>query len=238
MTDLSELYCIRGCTSELHFAACPDQGEGGGCAGCAPALVVKDLVVCDDCRRRIRGLLRQTPDLLGRMRSLAAHGKAVVYAPVKVFSAAGPASAPEPVDADLVDAMLEISTNLRAWSRYVDMVKLDGLDRVLGDVGQTRRLAAAVIDTHDTDEDGGRHWSVADAMGKWGPERRDTGRHVFPGLMADEDAELVATPIPESSFDPLLVSKEAAAHAKVTENRLRKWVAAGELVARQTVWQG
>lgn len=160
------------------------------------------------------------------MRSLASQGKAVVYAPVKVFSAAGPGSAPDQVDSDLADAILEISSNLRGWSRHFDLVKMEGLDRVLSDASQADRLAAAVIDRHTPDADGGRHWSVADAMVKWGPERRD--RHVFTPA-EDDDVELLVMPIHESSFDPILVSREAAAHAKVSESQLRKWVAAGEL---------
>lgn len=237
MTNPSEVYCIRGCTRpDVHFATCPGQLDGS-CAGCAPEPCESGLVVCADCRRRIRGILRHTPDLLGRMRALAAHGKAVVYAPVKVFAAAGPASAPEPVSADLVDALLEIPTNLRAWSRHFDLVSLAGIDRVLGDVEQTRRLAAAVIDTHAPDEDGGRHWSIADAMGEWGTERRGSGRHVFPGGDADGDV-LIVTPIAESSFDPLLVSKDAAARVQKSESQLRKWVAAGILEPRAKLRDG
>lgn len=225
---MSSSECLRGCMqSDVHFASCNGVTDTGGvCAGCAPEPTIEGLVVCGECRRRIRGLLRIAPDLLGRMRALAGHGKAVVYSPVKVFSAA--ASAPDQVDPDVADALLELGANLTAWHRLIDPTNLNGLDRVLADEDQTVRLAAAVIDRHDPDVDGGRHWSIADAAAKWGVERRDRGTFVYQEK-ADEIEELI-TPIHESRHDPLLPSKDAAARAGVTESQLRKWVAAEALV--------
>ena len=103
MTSRSE--CIRGCMQPgIHFATCTDRVDAGGaCTGCAPASPVDGLVVCGECRRRIRGLLRIAPDLLGRLRAMAGHGKAVVYSPVKVFTPAS--TVPEQVDAAVADAL-------------------------------------------------------------------------------------------------------------------------------------
>lgn len=234
MTSRSE--CIRGCMQPgIHFATCTDRADtGGACTGCAPELPIDGLVVCGECRRRVRGLLRVAPDLLGRLRALAAHGKAVVYSPVKVFTPAS--TVPEQVDADVADALIEISANLRDWSRHIVMATLDGLDRVLADEAQTIRLAAAVIDTHELTPDGGRHWSIADAASKWGVERRDRSTFVY-----QEDAdevELLISPIHESRLDPLLTAPEAARLAQISDRQLRTWVSAGEITPRATLREG
>ena len=116
------------------------------------------------------------------------------------------------------------------------MATLDGLDRVLSDEMQTVRLADAVIDVHAPDGDGNRNWSVADAASKWGVERRDRGTYVYQEE-ADTIEELVR-PIHERRDDPLLITKEAAARAKVTDRQLRNWVAAGELEPTATLRDG
>lgn len=228
MTSRSE--CVRGCLRpEVHLADCPASANPSEPCPiprrCAGAVVMEGFVVCEPCRRRIRGLLRIAPDLLGRVRAMAGHGKAVVYSPVKTFGAA--VVAPDQIDADVADALIEISANLRDWGRQIDMGTLAGVDRILTDDDQTLRLAAAIVDMHSPGEDGGRHWSVADAAAKWGVERRDRTSFVYQDN-ADEVQELI-TPIHESRLDPLLVSKDAAARAGVSESQLRKWVAAGEL---------
>ncbi|QYF98921.1 hypothetical protein [Microbacterium sp. PAMC21962] len=190
--------------------------------------------MCETCRKRIRGLLRIAPDLLGRLRALAGHGKAVVYSPVKTFAAAS--TAPDQVDAEVADALIEISQNLRDWSRWINMHTLDGVDRILADADQTLRLAAAVIDMHTPDEDGGRHWSIADAASRWGVERRDRSTFVYQDDA--DDVEILINPIPEPRFDPLLITRDAAKRAQVTERQLRNWVAAGELAPRATLRDG
>lgn len=228
--------CVRGCMQPgVHFASCEDRADlGGSCAGCAPEPTVDGLAVCGECRRRVRGLLRISADLLGRMRSLAAQGKATVYSPVKVFGA--PASPPDQVDAELADALIEISGNVAAWSRWIDMRSLDGLDRVLADEAQSLRLFVAVIDRHDVDEHGDRRWSIADAAAKWGVERRDRTTFVYQED-ADEVEQLI-TPIHESRHDPLLTAKDAAKLAQITDRQLRNWVTAGEIEPRATLRDG
>lgn len=224
MTSRSE--CIRGCMQPgIHFATCTDRVDAGGaCTGCAPASPVDGLVVCGECRRRIRGLLRIAPDLLGRLRALAGHGKAVVYSPVKVFTPAS--TVPEQVDADVADALIEISANLRDWARHIVMATLDGLDRVLADEAQTIRLAAAVIDTHELTPDGGRHWSIADAASKWGVERRDRSTFTYPASI--EDGVIETQPVTEW-YDPLLSIAQAAQRANRTRRSIELWIERGEL---------
>ncbi len=228
--------CVRGCMkSGVHFASCEDRIDAGGtCTGCAPEAPVEGLVVCGECRRRVRGLLRIAPDLLGRMRSLAAQGKAAVYSPVKVFGA--PAMAPDQVDAELADALIEISANVAAWSRWIDMRTLGGLDRVLADADQTHRLAVAVIDRHTVEEEGGRRWSIADAAARWGVERRDRTTFVYQED-ADEVEQLI-TPIHESRHDPLLTARDAAKLAQISDRQLRSWVSAGAIAPQATLRDG
>lgn len=233
---MSRSECVRGCHQpDVHFATCTDARElGGSCTGCAPAPVLEGFVVCETCRRRIRGLLRIAPDLLGRLRALAGHGKAVVYTPVKVFGVAS--AAPDQVDPEIADALIEIPANLRDWSRWIDMRTLEGVDRVLADEEQTLRLAAAVLDMHAPDEDGGRHWSIADAASRWGVERRDRTTFVYQED-ADEVEQLI-TPIHESRHDPLMTARDAAKLAQISDRQLRSWVSAGAIAAQATLRDG
>jgi hypothetical protein len=182
----------------------------------------RDTVVCVDCNRRIRGMLRNAGDLLGRLRSLSAQGKAAVYSHAKV--PASPASAPDQVDSALLDAITQIERTLSAWSRLFNIYTLVGLDDVLADPDQVERLWAALFDIHVEDAEGVRwQWSLADAASKWGIERRD--RHVYPTSEGADDFDVVVTPVTEWN-NPLLTSRDAARRAGVTERQLRKWVQA------------
>lgn len=241
MTRSSELHCIRGCVRpDVHYASCETQNQPGGCGGCAPAPTDRGLVVCDDCRRRIRGVLFQLPDLLGRMGSLASQGAAVVYRPVVVRPAAGLVSAPSPVDDDLADALIAITSNMRAWRRHFDLGSLDGLDRVLSDTAQADLLLSSVLDTNTPTPEGDRSWSVVDALVKWGAERRDPGqrdadRHVFP--VADVSVEPERVPIREWN-DPLLDVRQAAARVDRSQRAVRRWIQQGRLPVEARVRQG
>lgn len=228
-TNRSDAGCVRGCVDPgEHFAACPSYGvEGGECSGCVPAPTHRGTVVCADCYRRVRGILRNTPDLIGRLRSLASQGKAVAYSPVKVPAAS--ATAPDQIGAELLDAILAIEGNLRAWSLHFDPRSLRGLDEVLTDPDQVPALWDAIVDLHVEDEDGGQHWSVADAMARWGVERRDRDRHVYPVDAAGGDDRVIARLPVREWYDELLVSKDAARRARVSESQLRRWVQAGVL---------
>lgn len=237
MTSRSE--CVRGCLRpEVHLADCPASANPAEPCPiprrCAGAVVLEGFVVCETCRKRIRGLLRIAPELLDRLWSQMEHGKAVVYSPVKTLNLR--AAPPDAMDAEKLDAWTEISANIRDWSRWIDMRTLEGVDRILGDAEQTLRLAAAVIDAHIPDEQGGRHWSIVDAASRWGVERRDRSTFVYQDD-ADE-IELLVNPIPEPRHDPLLITRDAAKRAQVTDRQLRNWVTAGELVPRATLRDG
>ena len=229
-TGHTEQGCIRGCFQEgVHFASCKHVGSDYvgpfPCKGCAPEPTRKGVLICDGCYRRIRGLLLNAHDLLRRMRSLAAQGKAVAYTPAKVFAVR--ATSPEPVDADLADALIELPARFAHWGPPNAMVR--NLDAWAADEETIIALSAWVVDAHTEDGDGARVWSLADAMGKWGAERRD--RHVYPSSPALEDGELVRLPVTEW-YDGLLVSKDAAERAGVTESQLRRWVQAEVLTPR------
>lgn len=248
--------CVRGCTLPgIHWATCPDfaaAGEGS-CRGCAPAPAHPESVICVRCFGRMRGLLRDAPDLVARLRSLSDPAKAMQIAAVKISSR--PVDAVAPVGPDLLDAADTILANLRDWALVLAtattaprrvhtrsagllpenaatlaagyaQVIVQALPEVCTDVEQTLRLAEAVLVIHP-DVDGARSsWSIADAATRWGIERRD--RHVHPDVDAPPDRELVAWPVHEW-YDPILTVKDAAERAGVAERTVRTWVSSGEL---------
>jgi len=227
MTTNRSDVCVRGCIEEgRHFAACPSYGaigtgEPGDCSGCVPSEPYRDLVVCERCRRKVRGMLRNAVDLVGRLESLMAQGKAVAYTPVKVPSQS--ATAPDPVGAELLDAHTQIVGNLNAWMPLFDWTTLGRLDSVLMDPELIDPLWAMVLDTHLVDAHGDRAtWSLADAAMRWGIERRD--RHVFPYTI-DDDGQVVSKPAPVTEwYDPLLDARAAAQRAEISDRQLRTWV--------------
>lgn len=91
-----------------HYAACrfsgPDYVGPFPCDGCAPRECRDGSLVCDRCFGRMRALLADGPDLIGRVRSLADPMKATPTdkAPGGRSSATEP---PAPIDADLIDAL-------------------------------------------------------------------------------------------------------------------------------------
>lgn len=247
-------YCIRGCTiRDEHYAACPDFGKTGAtCWGCKPRPTRGATLVCDGCFKRFRRMLLDAPDLLGRLQSIAEQDKAVAFTPVKAKGS--PAESPVQIGSDLLDALTEISANLHDWSVHLDAhraapaptvgmsstevyaksardagVVLSHLETIVAVEGQLSRLAEAVIVMHQPDDQGARRWSVADAVARWGVERRD--RHVFPS--ADAEAIIAGDPLPVREwYDPLITLKQAAAHVGVTERQVQKWVKADELPPR------
>ncbi|CAN7240776.1 hypothetical protein LJR045_000969 [Microbacterium sp. LjRoot45] len=231
MTPRSERPCIRGCLAEgKHYAECPSYGtENGDCTGCAPAKTHNDTLVCETCYRRVRGILRNAPDLLGRLRSLTRQGKAVAYSPTKVPGHA--AIAPEQIDAELLDALTEIEANLAEWYRFIDPRTLAGIDDVLSVPEWIDSLWEATLDMHLVDAHGDRHaWSLADAAARWGIERRD--RHVYSVAASAEGTVVGRIPIPEPWFDPLIPARDAAKRAEISDRQLRTWVKSDVLVPR------
>lgn len=243
--------CVLGC--RVHYAACEDYGkprQETTCRGCAPAPAHPGSVICTRCFGRMRGMLRDAPDLIGRIRSLSDPAKAMQIAPVKVSSR--PVEAVAPVGPDLLDAADAILGNLRDWVHHLGRGaapfhrRLSGMDAVTAyrlaveysnllvkhleeltaDPALVVDLAEAIIVVHPEVEGERPAWSVADAVQRWGVERRD--RHVHPDVDAEPDREISAQPVREW-YDPTLSVKDAAARVGVKPGTVRKWVAMGDL---------
>lgn len=242
--------CVLGC--RIHLAACDDFGKTRAeatCKGCAPAPTAEGSALCTRCFGRIRSLLIDAPDLVGRLRSLSDPTKAMLISPVKTFSR--PTEAIAPVGPDLLDAADAILANLRDWAHSVQRGlpwhnRLSGLSAVVAyelaakysaairrhlseistDAERTLDLAEAVTVLHHEVEGERSAWSIADAMQRWGAERRD--RHVHPDVAAEPDREDSAQPVREW-YDPILTIKDAAARHELTSRAVRKWVDAKEL---------
>lgn len=228
MNSRSDRDCLRGCVVDgVHFATCPSYGiEGGDCPGCKPVPAADGALICDRCIRRLRGLLRDTPDLLGRMRSLADPARAAVFDRPRVASTGSKPFAP--LDDDLADALQVVESVLDAWHAY---------GRDLGAIVNQHRIVSwmcdQVLTVHPPVGGIREAWSVLDAMRQWGVERREPQTAPVDEVVEDRVVERI--PIPEWSepgphFDPLLKSKDAARRAKVTERQLRRWVDANVLI--------
>jgi len=218
------------------------------CSGCAPAAARPGALICERCYGRARGLLMNAPDLVGRMRSLADPRKAAVYDRIRVASSSGE-SAAAPVPAELLDAARDVQGTMAAWSAFfgdptgraktdaiaafedahrASLAVLAELDRVANDRDLVDDLSAGVLDRHTADAEGVvAFWTVADAMAKFGPERRER-KPRDPAIAADEfDGELYAEPTPEWG-DPLLGRDDAETLAG-SSRTLRRWEKAGEI---------
>ena len=85
---MSERVCVRGCTQRgVHYAACEEQAKVEAaaavgivhvskCQGCAERPARDHALICDGCFYRLRSLIRDSGDLMGRLRSLADPRKA------------------------------------------------------------------------------------------------------------------------------------------------------------------
>lgn len=243
--------CVLGC--RVHYAACGDYGKPrreAVCTGCAPAPAHPGSVICTRCFGRMRHLLREAPDLVARIRSLSDPTKAMQIAAVKVSSR--PVEAVAPVGPDLLDAADAILCNLRDWAHHVrtgalpfhsrragmDAVTayrlaveysnllVKHLEQLTSNPATVHDLAEAIMVVHEEDEGERNAWSIADALNRWGAERRD--RHVHPDVDTEPDREESARPVREW-YDPTLSVKDAAKRAGVDESSIRRWVASGDL---------
>lgn len=255
--------CVRGCTLRgVHFATCDDYGREpveSTCRGCAPAPVHPGSAICGRCFGRMRSLLRDAPDLVGRLRSLSDPMKAMLIEPVKVFGR--PVEAVAPVGPDLLDAADAILANLRDWahhlphpsqlpshSRTAGMSTVDAfaltreyaqsidvhLDTATADPSTALHLAEALLVLHPEVEGERPGWSVADAMGRWGAERRE--RHVHPDAGAEDEVEEEQR-VAVSEWNNPLITKVQAAKIAGSERTLRRWEKDGRIasVGRVTI---
>lgn len=220
---MSDRVCIRGCKKRgVHYAACPRSDENYvgpvDCSGCAERECRDGSLICDRCFGRLRALVRDVDDLMGRLQSLADPMKAT---PTDKTPGGRSASVepPAPIDAELADAMNDISHTLNGWDRHTDYQLEKALPDLVNDAEHMRVLGVGFLDRNLL-VDGIRHfWSVQDAVDKWGVERR-TDAFVYP----DDDGEEVELAPVREWFDRLLTIQQAANRAKVSQRQVQRWV--------------
>lgn len=217
---MSDRVCVRGCKQrDVHFATCDGVGVGGHentCTGCAPREARDGVLICAGCYGRARRLIRDVDDMLGRLDSLADPMKATPTD--KQPGGGGSVEAPAPVDADILDAITDVSRTLVSWGRFTGRRTIDdAFDDIANDRDDILAFAEGWLD-RTPEVDGIRwFWTVADAMAKWGPERRKKGE---PEWVDDVTAEEAAA-VPEWG-DALL--NRADAERIVPGRTLRRWV--------------
>lgn len=243
---MTERYCLRGCVAfevaedgtrtPKHYAGCPDYGstEPGSCCGCVLVECRDGSLVCDSCFGKARALLSDAPDLLARLRSEADAAKSGWNWDTGPVIRTTSVHAPAPVGDDLFDAIVAVEHAM--WFYAAGMEALSNNEAAMSQLGPL------ILDQHAPDEDGVREaWSVLDVLKRWGLERRDTHRHVYPGRLpnaplgsyAKYDEEEQGTPVGEW-YDPILSVNQVAERTQVGERDVRRWITKGliEPVAR------
>lgn len=243
---MSDRVCVRGCVQAgVHWAVCENNSDYevrrrqraekaeevyvGPCKGCAPRECRDGSLVCDQCFGRARALLPDAPDLLGRLRSLGDPSKSGWnWDRGEVIRSSSP-HPPAPIGDDLIDAIHAVEMAVRFFGADIADVS--------NDADAMGWLGPLVLDRHAPDHDGVREgWSVRDAVDRWGVERRDDHRHVFPGRLPnapegsyarfDDEEDPVSVP---ELHDPFLDVKQAAARAGVGVRAVQKWAKDGHI---------
>lgn len=218
---MSDRYCIRGCVRRgEHYAACqysgPDYKGAFPCTGCAPRVAREGVLICAGCYGRSRRLLADLDDMMGRLDSLADPMKATPTD--KQPGSSSSTEPPAPIDADLIDAIRDVSRTVIAWAEFTGRRTIDeAFDDIANDAEDMTRFAEVWLN-RTPEVDGIRgFWTVADAMAKWGPERRTKNDSEW---VDDVSGEEVAA-IPEWG-DALL--NRAEAERLISGRTLRRWL--------------
>ncbi|WP_193596097.1 hypothetical protein [Microbacterium sp. YJN-G] len=232
----------------MHYATCPDYGMQEAyeraralglpgvaytprCTGCAEKPARDHALICDGCFYRLRTLVRDADDLMGRLQSLADPMKATPTdkAPGGRSQQVEP---PAPVDADLLDALNDVYHTLHDWDRMVDPQSLEhALPDLVNDVEHVRVLGIGFLDRNPLVDGVRGFWSVQDAVDKWGVERRTKGEKPWE---PEDDRELATFPVQEwgeGSWITKLQAEKIAGSART----LRRWVARDLLSHEGTV---
>lgn len=232
---MSDRYCIRGCVRRgEHYAACkgsgPDYVGPFPCTGCAPREAREGVLICAGCYGRSRRLLADLDDLLGRLGSLSDPMKATPTD--KQPGGGGSTEPPAPIDADLLDAIRDISRTVVAWTGFTGRRTIDeAFDDIANDVEDMTRFAEGWLTRTPVDADGIRpYWTVADAMAKWGAERRTKGE---PDWVDDVTAEESAA-VPE--WGDQLLNRVDSDRLAGSPSTLRRWVQKGLIEAVGTTY--
>lgn len=212
---MSERVCVRGCVrKDVHYATCtrrPPEYQGDDpCKGCAPAECREGSLICDRCFGRMRGLLQDVPDLLARLRSIADPAKATPtdQAPSGRTSTEPPA----PVGADILDAIAIVQV-AALWSE-------EHLRAVANHRLEILALGELLLERHPEVDGLREHWSVQDAVDRWGVERRD--RNTVPWADDEPAEELTAEAVREWG-DPVMTRGDIAKRIGRSERTLQIW---------------
>lgn len=219
---MSDRYCIRGCVRRgEHYAACqysgPDYEGAFPCTGCAPREAREGVLICAGCYGRSRRLLADLDDMMGRLDSLADPMKATPTD--KEPGSSSSTEPPAPIDADLIDAIRDVSRTVVAWAEFTGRRTIDeAFDDIASDVEDMTRFAEGWLN-RTQEVDGIRpFWTVADAMAKWGPERRTKNDSEWVDDVSGEEVEA----IPE--WGDQLLNRDEAAREAGSGSTLRRWV--------------
>lgn len=233
---MSDRHCVRGCVRPgEHYAACrfsgPDYVGLFPCTGCAPREARDGVLICAGCYGRARRLLRDVDDMMGRLDSLADPMKATPTD--KVPGGAASVEPPAPIDADLLDAIRDVSRTLVAWAEFTGRRTIDeAFDDIANDLEDVTRFAEGWLD-RIPEVDGIRSfWTVADAMAKWGPERRTKGE---PEWLAEVTSEELQS-VPEWGDE--LLNSDQSAQVAGSQRTLQRWRKKGLIEPARSIYTG
>jgi hypothetical protein len=199
---------------QVRAAGVPGVAYEAKCRGCAPRECRDGSMICDRCFGRMRGLLSDARDLLGRLRAIADPSKATPLDQVRVASSSVEPAAP--VSADLLDAIGAVEQAVE-WA-YVDLAEhTNDLDTVI-------YLSALILNRHP-ETDGLRHaWSLQDAVDRWGVERVDHNPQPW-----EDDDERLEVIEPVSEWLNPIVGRDDAEGLAGSASTLRRWIKDGDV---------
>lgn len=212
--------CIRGCVQkDVHYATCTHSGPGYEgeypCRGCAPKPCRDESLICDTCFGRMRGLLGDVRDLVGRLTAIADPLKANTLDEVRIRASA--TEPPAVIGSDILDALNTLNA-VHDWA-YADLSNFTNH----GDTMQW--LCEHVLERHKPVDGIRDAWSVQDVKDQWGVERQsDPTTFVFP----EDDDDEEARPVREW-YDPLMTLKQAAMRVGVAQRTVQRWVKSGHI---------
>lgn len=245
--SVADRVCIRGCKQQgVHYASCAWFGIDDGlvpvlallpnaaapCSGCAETPARDRVMVCERCYRRMRGILYDAPDLIGRLRSLADPMKATPTDHHR--SGGGSVEAPAPIDSDVLDALNDVVTTWGAWQTYAHPQTLAGaLDGLLNDHQHVEDLWTGFLQRHELVDGIREFWSFADVRAKWGAERRTKGEREWE---PDEELDPVAdAPSAIAEYSNPLLTKVQAEEFAGSARTLQRWRAKELIAPERTV---
>ncbi|MEN0022008.1 MAG: hypothetical protein AAGC61_01915 [Microbacterium sp.] len=178
------------------------------------------VLICAGCYGRSRRLLADFDDMMGRLDSLADPMKAT---PMDKQPGGGGSTEPSaPIDADLLDAIWDVSRTAVAWATFTGSRTIDeAFDDIANDAEDVARWSEGWLDRTPMVDGIRGFWTVADAMAKWGPERRTQGEPDWVDEVSGEEIEAV----PE--WGDQLLNRVDSDRLAGSPSTLRRWVQKG-----------